>query len=66
MQELFALFKEQLQQHFEVRLFEWKSATMKATLVSTTRIMRNGIAVELFVWSRNRIDTVDKLFVHIE
>ena len=66
MQESFALFKEQVQQYFEVRRVEWKSATMAATIIPTIGSMLTGTAADWYVWSRSRINTVDELFFHIE
>ncbi|CCI11391.1 unnamed protein product [Albugo candida] len=66
MQDSFALFEEQVQQCFEVRRVEWKNATMTATIITTIETMLTGTAAEWFVWSRNRVNTVDELFFHIE
>ncbi|TDH66456.1 hypothetical protein CCR75_007746 [Bremia lactucae] len=59
MQESFALSKEQVQQYFEVKRVERKSATMANTSIPTIGSMLIGTAAE---WLCNRINTVDELF----
>ena len=60
--ESFAPFKEQVQQYFEVRRVEWKSATMASSIIPTIESMLTDTAADYYVWSRSRINTVDELF----
>lgn len=62
MQESFALFKEHLQQYFEVRCVEWKREMKTATIIPTIGSMLNSTAADCFV-KRKLVNTVDEFIV---